>query len=384
MDPPTPMKVVHVSTAATWRGGEGQVYLLAKGLRDRGHVCVVLAREGGPLGRRLGDAGFDVRDLPGGKGPRTIWKIRRVLKDIRPDVAHFHDAHALTAGGAASWGLGIPLRVASRRVDFPIRSSWKYRRLCDRVLAISHAIAAMVRQGGVPDDRIRIVHSGVDPERLASGDRARGRASLDLDPNERLLLCVAALTDEKGHGVLLRSLQAVLERHPKLVVALAGDGEARESLADEAARLGVDGRVRLLGHRDDVPDLLHAADLFVMPSLREGLGTSLMDAMLVGVPVVCTTAGGMPEVVGADGSTDEPAAFVCPPGDVEGLAEALLQALDSPDRCERMRGRAMRRAREMFTADRMVEGTLAVYLEALGDSAAGSAAEGAGDSDADA
>jgi glycosyltransferase involved in cell wall biosynthesis len=360
-----PLTVVHVSTQMTWRGGEGQADLLVRGLAARGHRCVVAARDGGEFARRLADAGIDVRTYRGkARSLRSLWGIRRVLRDVAPDIVHFHDTHALTSGGIAALALPV-VRVYTRRVDFAIRSGWRYRRLCDVVVAISAAVEDVCRQGGIEDAQLRRVYSGVDPARVDGGDRARGRSTLELEEDDILLLCVAALTDHKGHRWLLEALPDVLQQQPRLVVGLAGDGELREELEAQSRRLQIDSRVRFLGYRDDVPDLLRAADLFVLPSHLEGLGTTLMDAMLAGVPIVCTTAGGMKEVVGADGSLDEPVAWTCPPRDAEALQQALLSALQAEDvRHGRVR-RARRRAERLFTADAMVEGNLRVYRELL-------------------
>jgi glycosyltransferase involved in cell wall biosynthesis len=147
---------------------------------------------------------------------------------------------------------------------------------------------------------------------------------------------------------------------------LAGDGELRETLQQQAERLGLLPRVRFLGYRDDVPDLIHAADLFVLPSHLEGLCTTLIDVMLAGRTIVTTTAGGIPDLVGVHDTDGPPVAWLAPPRNPTALAETILRALASADQCAVMRERARLRAERFFTADRMVEATLAVYREVLG------------------
>ncbi|NIP87282.1 MAG: glycosyltransferase, partial [Planctomycetales bacterium] len=115
------LTVVHVSTQRTWHGGEGQAYLLMEGLRRRGYRVVVFAREAGEFARRAAAGHFEVHTFRGrGRGPQALWQMRRRLQAISPHVIHAHDGHAVTCSGLASLGLGIPLRVASRRVDFPL------------------------------------------------------------------------------------------------------------------------------------------------------------------------------------------------------------------------------------------------------------------------
>jgi len=125
-----------------------------------------------------------------------------------------------------------------------------------------------------------MVHSGVDPERMRDGNRARGRRALNLSENEILLLTVASLTACKGHTHLLDGLPRIFEQFPKARLALVGQGELKHALYDRVADLGITDRVKFLGYRTDIPDLLSAADLFIMPSIEEGLCTSLLDAMV--------------------------------------------------------------------------------------------------------
>ncbi len=154
------------------------------------------------------------------------------------------------------------------------------------------------------------------------------------------------MTDHKGHRFLLDALPAVFQQFPRLTVALAGDGELRETLQEQAERLGLLPHVRFLGYRDDVPDLIHAADVFVLPSHLEGLCTTLIDVMLAGRTIVTTTAGGIPDLVGANDVDGEPVAWLAPPRNPAALAETILRALASADQCavHARAGAAARRA----------------------------------------
>jgi glycosyltransferase involved in cell wall biosynthesis len=359
-------RVVIVSTQAGFRGGEVQASLLAEGLRQRGHECLIYARAGGPFAQQMAAGGFAAFTFPGrGRSPANIWRIRRQLRRHRPNVVHFNDSHALTGAGLAALGLGIVARVVARRVDFPIHSPWRYRHLADRTIAVSHCVAAVCRAANIGDEQIRVIHDGVDPCRASSGDRSRGRQSLSLTDERPLVVTVAALTDDKGHAFLLRAVPRVLARHPRACFALAGDGALRAKLETEARTLGIDSAVRFLGYRRDIPDLLRAADLFVMPSQREGLCSTLIEAMLARVPIVAATTGGIPEVVGPLSGGEGAVAQLVPPGDPAALAAAINAVLADPARSRETVQRAESRARDQFTAERMVEETLAVYEELL-------------------
>jgi len=364
--PTRSIRVVLVSTQRRWYGGEEQARLLAVGLRHAGHPCAVLARGDGPFARRMAAEGFPVTGFSGnGRNLSALWRIRRSLRRLRPDVLHFNDPHSLSSAGVASLGLRIPARVASRRASFQIRFAARYRFLCHRVVCVSQDVARVCRESGIPSQLLRVVHDGVDPSRVQSGDRARGRRALGLSDQQPLLLTVARLTEPKGHRFLIAALPEVVERHPNVCVALVGDGELSHPLQTQARQLGVDSRVRFLGFRDDVPDLIQAADLFVFPSHTEGLGSTLIDAMLAGRPIVTTTGGGIPDLTASDDRHAEPVAWTVPPRDARALVRAILEALDSPQKRAARAARARQRAERRFTAPDMVGATLALYRELL-------------------
>lgn len=356
-----------VSAAADWGGGEDQALLLARGLRQRGHRLVFLCRQGGALAQRAASEAFEVHPFPGrGRNPKAWLAVRRVLRRVRPDVLHANDAHALWAAGVASLGMRIPLRVAARRVAFPLRSGWPYRVFVQAIICVSQAVADQCRSAGLPAARLHIVYDGVDPGRAGSGDRRRGRQRLGVSESQPVLLTVAKLTDCKGHRYLLQALPPVLARHPEALCVLAGDGELRGELESLASQLGLGRQLRWLGFCREVPDLIQAADLFVLPSHTEGLCSTLIEAMFAGCPIVATTAGGIAEVLGGPGSSEAPSAWLVPPRDAAALAQALLNALESsPEERAARTTRARTRAETLFSAERMVTGTLAVYAEFL-------------------
>ena len=178
MTDPSRLSVALVSTQRKWYGGEEQARLLVGGLREEGHRLSILARRGGAFAERMSAEGFEVGTFSGnGRGPLGVWQIRRRLRRIRPDVLHFNDPHAVLSAGLAAIGLGIPARIAARRVDFAIRFAFRYARLCDRVVCVSREVARVCRQSGIPERLLSVVHDGVDASRVNSGDRERGRRS---------------------------------------------------------------------------------------------------------------------------------------------------------------------------------------------------------------
>lgn len=362
---PAILRIVIASTERSWRGGETQAALLAEGLRRRGHDVALMLRRGAPSAQRMIEAGFPVQAIAGrGRHPVAVARVRRFLRSFRPHVLHYNDAHALSYGGLASWGLGVPVRTASRRAMFPLAWPVRYRCFCDRVICVSRAVAAECERCGLPGEMLRVVYDGVIPPLPIESDVAQVRRELGAEDDAPLLLTVAALTEEKGHRTILAAAPRVLAEHPQTVFAFAGEGSLEVELRRAAEKLGVAQRVRFLGFRRDVADLMRAADVLVAPSHSEGLGSSLIEAMFAAKAIVAAATGGIPELIGSQAG-EPPVAWMAPPHDPQALARAILDCLASSDE-RRLRGQLARnRANIRFTADHMVEATLAVYYEVL-------------------
>ena len=326
--------------------------LSARGMAARGHEVTIACRAGGILEGRARSAGIDVQALPfrGDWSPSAAVLLARLAHRVHPEVVHAHDPHAL----AAALVIAAP-RVASRRVDFAIHgraSRWKYGR-CRRILAVSGAVAAVLRRDGIARDRVRVVYEGVPDRRAEPGGRAMLEA-LGVPMTSPVVGTVAALTDHKDHRTLLSAAARVPGAH----FVIIGDGAERAALQVQAAELGLGTRVIFAGFREDLDRLIPAFDVFCLSSKMEGLGTSLLDAMCFARPVVATAAGGIPEAV-EDGVTGR----VVPVQDPAALAAALVAVLeDAPERA-RLGAEGRRRFESRFSADRMVEATLAVYAE---------------------
>ena len=335
--------------------------LTARGMAARGHDVTLVCQSRGALAGRARAAGLDVRETPfgGDLAPGAVVALRAALREIRPEVVQLHDPHAVAAGLLACRLAGRPPAVATRRVDFALRgalSRWKYA-ACGRVVAVSEAIAGVLRRDGVPPDRLRVVYEGVPDRPPRPGGRDALR-ELGISGEAPVVGNVAALTGHKDHATLLAAAARVLARRPETRFVIVGEGELEPSLAAQARALGLEGRCVFAGFRNDLDRLVPAFTVFCLSSHMEGLGTSLLDAMSFAVPIVATAAGGIPEAV-SDGITGR----LVPPRDPDALATTLVEALESPERRAAWGAAGCRRFEERFTADRMVETTLAVYRE---------------------
>jgi L-malate glycosyltransferase len=355
-----------VDSARSWRGGQNQVLLTASGMAARGHAVALACRKNGVLCRRASTAGgpaLTVRGLgfAGDLSPFAVLGLVGLLRELRPEIVHAHDPHALGAALLAVRVLRGPRLLASRRVDFTLRgplSRRKYR-ACARVIAASQAIARILQADGLPPGRLRVVHEGVLDRPPRGGGREALRA-LGVPPDAPVVGNVAALVDHKDHPTLLAAASQVVARRPDVRFVIVGTGERGDALRAQAHALRLDGHVVWAGFREDLDALIPVFTVFCLSSHLEGLGTSLLDAMAFRRPVVATAAGGIVEAV-EDGVTGR----LVPPRDPEALAAALLELLEDPDRAAQMGHCGRRRFEERFTADRMVAETLAVYAEAL-------------------
>lgn len=283
------------------------------------------------------------------------------LKEVA-DLLHVHagigwEGHALAAAGRAA-GLSVVrtehlpylLTDAAQMADY-LRGMEDL----DHLIVVSSALLEGYRAQGVPASKLTVIANGVT---VPVPRRARAEVRADIGIHGPLLLTVARFTEQKDHVTLLRAMTEVTRAEPTAVLLLVGEGPGREHVEAEAERLSLGGSVRFLGQRADVPDLLHAADLFVLPSRFEGLPLALLEAMAAGLPAVATKIGGTTEALGPDH------AFYVPPGEPLAMAGAILAALE-PTAARQAAAAARTRFEMAFSAARMARETAAVYSSVL-------------------
>jgi len=346
------MRVLHVDSGREYRGGQNQVRLLARELtRVTGLEQRLVTRRASELARRVAEHGASVRQVPWGPSldPRALWLLYLEAAAFHPDILHAHDSHALQL---AYWtrrlsgrGPGHPVLVATRRVDFHVSARSVWRRV-DRVIAISEAVRAILVADGLPARDITVIPSGVDPDEIrrsaARPYDVRGR--LGLPARTPVVANVAALVGHKDQQTLLRAAHAARAARPDLHWVIAGEGELRAPLEAMRARLGLGDRVHLLGQVAEADALIADADVVVMSSKEEGLGSVVLHALALGKPVVATRGGGLPEIV--------PAEWLSPIGDAEALARTVVRALEHPPTMS---------LSPRYTAAAMAAGVLAAY-----------------------
>lgn len=353
--PPTPLRVVHVASGREWRGGQRQVLFLTRGLAGMpGIESVLLTGEDSLLADRCRAAGVAVHGVTWSMGldPRVVGGL---LSRLGPDtIVHAHDQHAHTLADAAARIRGGRI-VVTRRVEFPIRHPARWQRTT-HAIALSRAVAARLKAIGVRDDRITVIPPGV--ESLDGGCEQSWPAEVPLPADGApFILCIAALTPEKGLDVLFDAAARLKASHPSLIWIVLGEGRDRKALERRRAELGLDQVVSLPGHIERPEAVLARATMMVQPSRSEGFGSSVLDALALGIPVVASDAGGLPESLAQGGG------LLVPAGDAVALADAVHGLLIDSAQRERLSGDG-RVAAEGFSIPKLVSRTIEVYRSA--------------------
>ncbi len=356
------LKVMLVTVGLGVGGTETQILEIASRLdRDRFDVLVCGLKKDRVVAQELRERGIRVSTLDGwGKGDlRVLYRLVRLIRAERPDLIHAFLGVANLASSLAGRLAGVPVIVWSYR-DVEVWKSpahWLVDRAgarwAEAITCCSEAVRQFVlaRLDGEAS-KVLTIHNGIDLEAFRA-PRVAGRSELSLRDGGRVIGTVTRLDEpKKGLTVLLRALAALARRDglPPWQCLLVGDGPARGRLEALAAELGLSGRVVFAGMRRDVPRVLPALDLFVYPSLYEGFGIAIVEAMAAGRPVVASAVGGIPEIV-----VDRDTGLLVPPGDAAVLAEALATLLASPDQARQMGRRGRERARELFAIQTTVE-----------------------------
>jgi glycosyltransferase involved in cell wall biosynthesis len=357
------VRVAHVHRMRGVGGSERHLLTLLPALAERG-VDVVFVGLDDPAWDA--DAFYGALEVPSVRlrssrdlDPPLLRSLRRTLKTLRADLVHTHLVHADLYGALAARG---PL-VSTKHNDDRFRAGpFRYveralTRRTGRVIAITHALRRFcVERVGLPADKVEVVHYGLDEPPAPWGENP----NLALPDDARVLVAVCRLTRQKGIDVAVRALPRVLERHPRALLLVLGEGPEWGELEKLATELGVHDAVALPGRVGDVGALLRRGELLVHPVRWEGFGLALLEGMLAGLPVVASEVSSIPEIV-VPGETG----LLVPPDDPAALASALTRVLDDGGLSARLGAGGRVRALAEFSVEKMALRTIDVYERVL-------------------
>ena len=365
---PAPRRVLMVDSEATWRGGEGQLLLLMRGLVGRGYAITLAAPPGAAIAERSRSLGINHVPIAisGGMDLAAAWRLRSLLRRGAFDIVHCHSSHAHSVVFIANYARSPRARaerpqfVVSRRVDFRVAgnrfSTLKYRHGADLFLAIYNGVREVLVESGVEPGRIRLVPSGIDLDKFGAMRNSNYLFDeFEIERGSPIIGNVAALAPHKSQVDFIRAAKSIADEIDNARFFIVGEGSLRPRLEALIAELDLADRVILTGFRSDVLEILSIFDCFVLSSYLEGLCTSIMDAQALGIPVVATNTGGVPDLVD-DGRTG----LLVEPRNPEAIASAVLRMLGDGD-LRRSCVEAARRKSQAYDYRYMVERTVDAY-----------------------
>jgi len=359
--------VGHVDSEMSWRGGQQQLCYLAGGLIKKGYPVTLFVKEGSEIENRLKKTGIRRVSVPM-KGELDFLSGRRIADDSRKagiDLLHLHSAHALSIGLWAKLFYPRIRLVASRRVDFHIKGGifgkLKYANsYIERIICISGRIRQVLLGDGIPEKKLTLIHSGIDIHRYRDTVLPEGfKSGLGIPDHHLVIGTVAAMAWHKDYPTLLKAARMVLDKADRVTFCAVGDGPDEPKIKALANSLGLGGRFVFTGFRADLGNFFKLFDIFVLSSRLEGLGTSILDAQAVGLPVVASNTGGIPEAVRHDEN-----GLLFPAENPRALADALIEAIKNKE----LRRRLGERARQTVTAfdiHRTIDQHMQLYKEIL-------------------
>ena len=354
-----PLTILHIDTGTVFRGGQQQLLYLAQALVERGHRQTLASPEDGPLEGRCGE-GIEFFPFPSHDVGHLFgaFQLRSLIQDRPFDIIHAHDGQGHTVGLLAGFGKKIK-HVATRRVLYTNQNRWiarlKYLRCADALIVVSEAVKRKALESGIAPDNINLIYDGVEfPAHLPDKEQRRLlRERWGLTERDVAVGHVGYFSPEKGQAVLARAARLLQNQLPHMRVFLAGEGPVRS----QSAFLAECGdNLRCVGFLEDLGSFLPALDLFVMPSISEGLGSSALLAMAYGLPVVASQVGGLSELV-----VPQETGWLVKPDSPQQLVALVAAAVQDRERLIQMGQQGRRRVQSLFSCRTMVDKTEELY-----------------------
>ena len=360
------LKIVHLITSLEVGGAQhGLLMGLPRFDQSQYEHVIISIMDRLQMAPQFRDVGIQVITL--GLNKKTdllvIRRLMSVLGDLQPDILHTYLLHGNVLGRIAGRLVGISTIIGSERTigqaKFWGRLATKLTNPLTNAVEVNSETGAraIVDSLGVPPDKIEIVKSGLDLDKFGKTETRNDiRDAIDVGAENHLVLYVGRLRRVKGVEYGIKAFAKAYEQRPRLRLALAGEGEQHDYLVDLTKDLGIDNQVTFFGVRNDLAELMSAADSVILPSLNEGFPRTAIEAMASGKPIVATKVGGTPEAI-----LDEETGILVPSRDSDAMSKALVKLVDSPDMCNELGLGGRRRALENYSVNTYVERLDTIY-----------------------
>lgn len=356
--------VLHTEWSDGWGGQERRIVSEMVGMAARGHRMLLATRPHAEIAERARAVGIEVFTLPfGGKFEwKTIAPLRALIAREQVDLVNTHSGKDSWAGGLAAWWAKVPL-VRTRHLNLPLHRSWHnfVHRLPAALVTCGETMrAGLIEQGFAANELVNIP-TGIDFSAFVPvRDRAAVRAELGVDDETPVILMVGVIRAVKRHALALEAFARVRKHYPKAVLVLAGAGPMRGDMEALAKQLGCADAVRFLGHRDDVPDWMGAADIALLTSRSEGVPQAVTQGLGLALPTVATAVGGVPELI-----EHEVTGLLAESENIDSITEQLLRLLEDRAWAQRLGRAGQAHVLAEFSLAAMLDKTEALYATIL-------------------
>ena len=354
------INVIHLVDELTIGGLEKILTTIVLNLdRKKYNVSVWCLREGGFFANKLVKEGIDVKILhiSTSRNPLSIHKLYKLLKSRKFDIIHTHAYSAGTIGRISAFLAGVPVIISHNHSVYDYYNKyyhfveWLLCLITDKIICVSDIVRKFTNETQrINANKLITIHNGIDSVCSVTGKEASDiRKELGIPHNHSIICTIAHMEEHKGIKYLLESASLLLQSRNDISFLLVGEGALKEELKRLSTDLKIEKNVIFTGERSNIPEILSLTDIFVLPSLREGLGLAILEAMACGKPVIATNVGGVPEIV-KDGVTG----ILVSPKDPEALHTAMKELLDDKEMQKKMGANGKKVCNEKFNSKVMV------------------------------
>ncbi|OGP95270.1 MAG: hypothetical protein A2157_13815 [Deltaproteobacteria bacterium RBG_16_47_11] len=367
------MRILHLISSGGLFGAERVAVELSKSLKRTYHCEPILGvirnvynphEEISEEAKRNGIA-YTVFSCRSQLDLKLAFSIREFIKKNRIDIIHCHGYKSNFYGLLASKGQ-VPSVTTNHNW---LTAHWKLKTYCfldslwirffDRIVAVSNEVKKDMLRYKIPEEKIRVIDNGIALERFAKLVETNNmKSQLGFDEKIRIIGTIGSLGIEKGHIYLLEAARQILDIVKDLRFLIIGDGPLRKPLEEKSEKLGIKKQVIFMGERKDIPELLMAMDIFVLPSVKEGLPIALLEAMAAKRPVIATRVGAIPKVI-----ENKDIGILVEPKDIKGLRDAIMNLINDPGRMNLLAREGFNRVSTNFSSDEMGKNYLKLYME---------------------